>query len=83
MTVRRYPKKVRDEIIARVKAGDKVADLASQYGMSDRIIYTWLRSDSGDEAPSISLYNKLKKENQRLKWLVGELTLEVTRGKKD
>lgn len=83
MAVKRYPRKVRDEIVARVKAGEKVMDLASQYGMSDRVIYNWLRDDSGDESPSYSKYNKLKKENEQLKWLVGELSLKITRGEKD
>lgn len=83
MVVKRYPRKLREEVVARVKAGEKVMDLASQYGMSERVIYNWLRDDSGDEVPSILKYNKLKKENRQLKWLVGELSLKITRGEKD
>lgn len=82
MVIKRYPRKLVDEIVARVKAGEKVMDLATQYGMSDRAIYNWLQEDSGDDPPSFSKYKKLKKENEQLKWLVGKLSLKITRGKK-
>ncbi|MCB9802212.1 MAG: helix-turn-helix domain-containing protein [Pseudomonadales bacterium] len=36
-------KDIKAEIIAKVKAGQKVADLAKAYGISTKTIYNWLR----------------------------------------
>lgn len=78
----KIPKEKREEILAKVKAGEKVASLASQYGISDRTIYFWLRLDTKEEVVSVLKYNKLKRECEELKRLVGELTLDMSLGKK-
>ncbi len=33
---------VKVEILAKVKSGQKVSELAKQYGVSDKTIYNWL-----------------------------------------
>lgn len=76
-------KEIKEEILEKVKAGGKVMDLAKQYGVSDKSIYVWLRQDSGDEVVSYVKYNKLKRENEELKRLIGEITLEMSLGKKN
>lgn len=78
----RIPKEKKDEILTKIRAGEKVPALAAQYGMSDKTIYYWLRSDTGEEVVSLVKYNKLKRENEELKRLVGELTLDMSQGKK-
>lgn len=83
MTQRRIAKEIKDEILAKAKLGEKVISLATQYGVSDKTIYYWLRQDSGDEVVSGVKYNKLKRENEELKRLIGELTLEMSLGKKN
>lgn len=76
-------KVIREEILSKARLGEKLSALASQYGISSRTIYGWLRVDSSDEVISILKYNKLKRENEELKWLIGELTLDLKREKKD
>lgn len=70
-------KEIRAEIIGKVQAGERVPPLAEQYGISTKTIYGWLRQNSGDEVVSVLEYNKLKRENEELKRLVGELTLNM------
>ena len=36
-------KEVKEEILARVKAGEPVLALSKQYGVSDKSIYNWIR----------------------------------------
>lgn len=81
----KIPKEKKDEILAKARAGEKVPVLASQYGISHKTIYYWLRTDTGEEAVPILKYNKLKRENQELKRLLGEITLKysLTRGEKN
>ena len=77
------PLEIKNEVLAKAKSGERVAVLASQYGISDKTIYTWLRLDSQEPVVSILKYNKLKRENEELKRLVGEMTLEMSLGKKN
>lgn len=78
----RIPKETKDEILTNARAGEKVAALATQYGISIKTIYYWLRADTGEEVVSVLKYNKLKRENEELKWLIGEITLDLKREKK-
>lgn len=79
----RIPKEKKDEILGKIRAGEKVPALAAQYGMSDKTIYYWLRADTGEEVVSVLKYNKLKRENEELKRLLGEVTLTMSLGKKN
>lgn len=78
----RIPKEIREEVTAKAKAGEKVAELAKTYGISTKIIYCWLSKDGGDDSVSLLKYNKLKRENEELKRLLGEVTLALKWGKK-
>ena len=80
---KRIPKEIRDEVIAKARAGERVIALADQYGISTKTIYGWLSKDSGEDIVSVLKYNKLKRENQELKRLLGEITLEMSLGKKN
>lgn len=77
------PKEIKQEVLAKVKMGERVTELAKQYGVSDKSIYVWLRQSTGDEVVSTIKYNKLKRENEELKRLLGEVTLEMSLGKKN
>lgn len=83
MQRRIIPKEIKDEVLAKAKSGEKVSVLADQYGISDKTIYTWLRMDTGEAVVSVVRYNRLKRENEELKRLVGELTLNMSLGKKN
>ena len=83
MQQKRIPKEIKTEILAKAKAGNRVVDLAHQYGVSDKSIYTWLHQETSAEVVSILKYNKLKRENAELKRLIGELTLDMSLGKKN
>lgn len=84
MSQRKFiPKEIKTEIISKVKSGERVTDLARQYGVSDKSIYTWLHLETGDQVVSIVQYNRLKRENEELKKLIGELSLKLSLGEKN
>ena len=56
---RRIAKAIKEEIIGKVRAGERVVDLAEQYAVSTKTIYGWLRQDSGEGVVSVLDYNKL------------------------
>jgi len=72
---------VKAEVIAKVKAGQKVVDLAKQYGISTKTIYNWLRGQITEQV-SYREYKRVMKENEQLKQILGVLTLELEKAKK-
>lgn len=80
---KRIPQEIKDEILSKIQAGESVSDTSSTYGISSKTIYTWLSTSTG--APEVSLlkHNKLKRENEELKRIIGMLTLDLSREKKD
>lgn len=82
MPARRIPKDIREEVLTKARAGEKVAELAEMYGISAKTIYGWLTKDSGEDVVSVLKHNRLKRENQELKRIIGKLTLDMSWGKK-
>lgn len=72
---------VKEEILAKIKAGEKVSVLSSQYGVSTKTIYYWLRGKVVNQVSFLE-FAKLRKENQILKEIVGVLTVELEKTKK-
>ncbi len=72
---------VKKEILDKVKSGKTVKEVATQYGVSDRTIYAWLKVGVVDTISVLEL-GKIKKENQILKEIVGALTIELEKLKK-
>ena len=79
---KRIPLETKNEILEKVKNGITVNDAAKQYAVSTKTIYTWLSNQARPEI-SILEYNRLKKENEELKRIIGIITLELERGKKN
>ena len=78
----RVGRRVSQEIIKKVQSGERVTDLSAQYAISTKTIYGWLCQDSGEGVVSVLEYNKLKRENDELKRLIGEPTLNMHLQKK-
>jgi transposase InsO family protein len=78
---KRISKEIKDEVLAKVRQGHKVPQLAAEYGISVQTIYAWLQKgvEGGTSALELS---KLKRERDDLLKLVGTLTLEVEKRKK-
>lgn len=77
-------RELREEILNKVREGkETVLTIAKQYGISDAAIYYWLRQGVEGALSPILESNRLRKENDTLKKIIGELVLEKSRGKKD
>jgi transposase-like protein len=79
---KRVPAETKAEILDKVKNGMAIGDAAKQYAVSSKTIYTWLSNQVKPEV-SILEYNRLRKENEELKRIIGIVTLELERGKKN
>ena len=74
-------KEVKEEVLAKVKAGEPAASVAQKFGISAKTIYGWLRWNTVKGVSWLD-YAKLKRENQQLKEIIGVLSLEVAKSKK-
>ena len=79
---KRIPQEIKEEVLNKIQAGSSVIDTAAQYGISTKTIYTWLSGSTGAPGVSVLEHNKLKRENEELKRIIGMLTLDLSRGKK-
>jgi transposase-like protein len=73
---------IKEQVINRIKNdGISVIDVAKDHGISTKTIYNWLGAKASGNV-SLLEYNKLKKENETLKQLLGEITLKMSMDKK-
>lgn len=73
---------VKQEILGKIKEqGLTVKQAVEQYGVSDNTIYGWL-SKGAAGAPTWGELNRLKRDNQQLLNLVGELTVKLSTAQK-
>lgn len=63
-------------VLKEVEGGRGVKDVCREYGMSDATYYNWKAKYGGMEASDIKRLKDLEKENQRLKQMYAELSLE-------
>lgn len=79
---KRYSKEIKTEVLGKIRAGTKVSDVAELYGIKECTVRSWLRASV--EAPNVSLeIGRLRRENEALYRLVGQLTFESSRRKKN
>jgi transposase len=77
-------KELKDEIITKIKVeGLSGAEAARRYGINVKNIYRWLADGVSGTSSQVLEINRLKRENQQLKQLIGQLLLDHERGKKD
>ncbi len=74
---------IKDEIILKIRDGGlKVTDAATQYGISSKTIYAWLRVGVVDGNRNLILENnRLKKELEIAYRVLGRATAEMQRSK--
>lgn len=76
-------REVREEILRRIKEGGETAShVADEHGVNPNTVYNWLSKESKRSGVSWSEHNRLRRENEQLKAIVGELTLGLKRTKK-
>lgn len=75
-------KEIKEQILKRIRdEGVPVAQAASEHGLSAKTIYGWL-GRGVTTAPSILEISRLRRENQALKEMIGQITLDMSLEKK-
>lgn len=63
-------------ILKLVAAGQKVADVCRQHGISEGTYYRWKAQYGGLEVSQLRKLRQLEEENRKLKQIVADLTLD-------
>jgi transposase-like protein len=73
---------VKEQILRRIKDdGLSVAQAAKDHGIHETTIYGWL-SSGVSAIPTLHELRMLRKENEMLKSLVGEMTIKLSHAQK-
>ena len=80
---KRYSQEVREEVLGKIRRGQKVSAVAQEHGINDQTIRNWLERDTGGNRAEILEVSRLRRENEALLRLVGQLTYESEVQKKN
>lgn len=80
---RRYPKETREEVLEKIRGGKKVSSVAREHGINEQTIRNWLERDTGGKRSELLEMSRLRRENEALLRLVGQLTFESEVQKKN
>jgi transposase len=76
-------REIKEEVISKIKSeGITGAEASRRYGIHVKSIYRWLSEGIGGATSHILEINRIKRENQSLKQIIGQLLLDKERGKK-
>ncbi len=80
---KRINEETKQRIVERIRSeGLSVPGASEEFGISRNTIYSWIGAKAKGE-PSIMEMSRLKKENLTLRQIIGGLTLNMERGKKN
>jgi len=80
---KRHSKELKEEILGKIRLGMKVREAAIQYGISEPTVRSWMDRELRGEKSEILELSRLKRENEMLLKLVGQLTYESELEKKN
>jgi len=72
----RYSESQIVKVLKEVEAGRSAKDVCREYGISQGTFYNWRAKYGGMEASDVKRLKELEQENQRLKQMYANLSLE-------
>lgn len=82
MKKHRVAPEVKEQILSRIKNdGLTIKQASTDHGIPESTIHTWIARKT-DGQPSLGEIIKLKRENDQLKILLGEITLKLSETQK-
>lgn len=76
MSRKRYQEEEIQKILEEYKNGNSIQRIIAKYGISQATFYNWRAKYGSLSAEDMVLFNKLKDDNEKLKRMFADLTLE-------
>jgi transposase-like protein len=80
---KRYSKEAKDEVLGKIRGGQKVSEVAKSHGISEPTVRTWLERDTTSSASETLEVSRLRRENEALLRIIGQLTFNADRREKN
>ena len=81
--VKRYSQEIKSEVLEKIRGGRKVSSVAKEHGINEMTVRNWLVRETGSGASETLELSRLRRENEQLYRLVGQLTYESEVQKKN
>lgn len=78
----KHSAEVRAEILEKIRGGRRVSEVAREHGMKESTIRTWIERDTQSPKGETLEISRLKRENEALLRMVGQLSFEADLAKK-
>jgi len=79
---KRYSREVKDEVLEKIRGGQRVAEVARAHGINEMTVRTWLERDTVGGASQVLEIGRLRRENEILLKLIGQLKVDSEKEKK-
>jgi transposase-like protein len=80
---KRFGQALKEEVLGKIRNGRRVSEVAQEHGIHEQTVRNWLERDTAAGASEILETSRLRRENEALLRLVGQLTYESDRQKKN
>ena len=71
---KRYPREIKEEVLKKIREGQRVSEVAKAHGINETTVRTWLERDTESTAAETLEISRLKRENEALLKIIGQLT---------
>jgi hypothetical protein len=79
---KRYSSEIKSEVLEKIRSGKKVSVVSREYGINEMTIRNWLKRDGSGRHRETLEISRLRRENEALYRLVGQLSFEAEQEKK-
>jgi transposase-like protein len=74
---KRYSAEVREEVLKKIRGGQRVSEVAKAHGINEVTVRTWLVWDTTSTAADPLKMSRLERENENLLRIIGQLTYQA------
>lgn len=80
---KRYPKETKEAVLKKIRDGQRISEVSKLFGINEMTIRSWVERDTGMAASETLELSRLRRENEALLRIIGQLTYQAERREKN
>lgn len=80
---KRYSREIKEEVLGKIRSGQRVSEVSRHHGINEQTVRTWLERDTVSPAGETLEVSRLRRENEALLRIIGQLTYDADLQKKN
>lgn len=81
--VKRYSKEIKEEVLKKIRGGRRIAEVSKEHGIHEMTVRSWVTRGTVSGSSELLEVSRLRRENEALYRIIGQLTYESTVPKKN